>query len=462
MKKVFVSDITLKSEEAKSLSFREKMLLVKLIDTIGADVIELPESDGSREGAVVLSSIAGAVKNSKVAVTAHADAESIAFACETAKSAQNSSVIIELPVSTANMEYEYHLKSSKMAAHAEKLIIAAKEGCESVELCLRDASRAEPEFIAELCALAEKLGACGVTVCDDAGVLLPEEMCDLIKSLTEKTNVDIYVSVSDGIGMANAVSAAAIRAGAAGVKAGAYAGGLNIVEFSELVRAKGDYIGAECSLDYTRLHRFAQDISGILSQKPAEKPTVEITQGSEIVLTNDSTLEDVSKAALALGFELSDSDAGKAFEEMKRVSRRKESIGAKELEAIIASSCMQVPSTYHLESYISTSGNIIPATANITLVKDSEKLNGVASGDGPIDASFRAIENIIGHHYELDDFKITSVTEGREAVGSAIVKLRADGKLYSGNGISTDIIGASIRAYINALNKIVYSDNTKE
>ena len=457
MKKLFVSDITMRSEAAKSLSFREKMLLVKLIDTLGADSIELPESDGSREGAVILSSIAGAIKNSRAIVTAHATPESVMSACETAKAAKEPCVMVELPVSTVSMEYEYHLKSSKMLALAEKLLSTAKENCDCVELCLRDASRAEPEFLAELAAVAEKLGVSGVTVCDDAGVLLPEEIYELVKGLTEKVNINVYVSVSDSIGMANAAAAAAVRAGAAGVKAGASAGNLSIVEFSELVRVKGDYIGAECSLDYTRLHRFAEEISGVLNGSVTEAPSVAIAQENEIFLTNESTLEDVGKAVLALGYELSDEDNGKAFEELKRVSRRKESIGAKELEAIIASACMQVPSTYHLESYISTSGNIIPATANITLMKDGEKLSGVASGDGPIDASFRAIENIIGHHYELDDFKITSVTQGREAVGSAIVRLRADGKLYSGNGVSTDIIGASIRAYINALNKIVYS-----
>ena len=79
-------------------------------------------------------------------------------------------------------------------------------------------------------------------------------------------------------------------------------------------------------------------------------------------------------------------------------------------------------------------------------------------GDGPIDAAFHAIEGIIGHHYELDDFQISAITKGREAVGNAIVRLRSGGKLYSGNGVSTDIVGASIRAYINALNKIVYEE----
>ena len=117
---------------------------------------------------------------------------------------------------------------------------------------------------------------------------------------------------------------------------------------------------------------------------------------------------------------------------------------------------MQVPSTYKLASYVVNNGNIISATANIELTKNGESLSGVAIGDGPIDAAFRAVEQIVGRHFELDDFQIQSVTQGREAVGSAIVKLRSDGKLYSGRGVSTDIIGASIYAYINALNKICF------
>ena len=94
----------------------------------------------------------------------------------------------------------------------------------------------------------------------------------------------------------------------------------------------------------------------------------------------------------------------------------------------------------------------------ITLEKNGQEEQGIAIGDGPVDASFRAIEQIIGTHYELDDFQIQSVTEGKEAMGSALVKLRVNGKLYSGNGISTDIIGASIRAFLSAVNKIVYEE----
>ena len=138
--------------------------------------------------------------------------------------------------------------------------------------------------------------------------------------------------------------------------------------------------------------------------------------------------------------------------------QKKTVIGAKELEAIVASSASQVPSTYHLESYNISSSNITTSMANVILTKGDTKLNGIATGDGPIDAAFFAIEQCVGYHYELDAFEIQAVTEGKEALGSTVVRLRSEGKLYSGTGLSTDIVGASIRAYINALNKIVYEE----
>ena len=160
-----------------------------------------------------------------------------------------------------------------------------------------------------------------------------------------------------------------------------------------------------------------------------------------------------------MGYDLSDEDTGKVYEELRRVTAQKDSVGAKELDAIIASTAMQVPSTYHVDNYVCNTGNTTTAMASVTLTREGSRSTGVSTGDGPIDASFRAIEQAIGHHYELDDFQIQAVTEGREALGSALVKLRSGGRLYSGNGLSTDIVGASIRAFINALNKIVYEEN---
>jgi 2-isopropylmalate synthase len=186
---------------------------------------------------------------------------------------------------------------------------------------------------------------------------------------------------------------------------------------------------------------------------------VAVGDTANVCLDEGDEIGEVIKVVRQLGYDLSDEDNAKVYEAFKRVATRKHFVGTRELDAIVASTALQVPSAYRIDSYVINSGNVITATANILLNRNGEKLRGVGVGDGPIDAAFLAIEQIIGHHYELDDFQIQTVTEGRDAMGSALVKLRADGKVYSGNGISTDIIGASIRAYISALNKIVYEAN---
>ena len=155
---------------------------------------------------------------------------------------------------------------------------------------------------------------------------------------------------------------------------------------------------------------------------------------------------------------MSEKDLGIILSETHKVCASKGVVGAKEFEAIIASFAMQTPSTYHLENYLLSSSDITGSMARVTLTKDNEEIVGVGTGNGPVDSAFLAIEQCVGHHYELDSFEIDAVTEGKEALGSAIVKLRNQGKLFSGNGVSTDIIGASIRAYLNALNKIVFEE----
>ena len=225
--------------------------------------------------------------------------------------------------------------------------------------------------------------------------------------------------------------------------------------FADICRAKGDELGFSCGLDITGIHRMLSEATPEEAEKQGENASA---QAEPSVLNASSTLTQVIAAVRDLGYELSAEDNGKVYEEFRRVAAKKNSISARELEAVVASTAMQVPSTYHIVSYVVNSGNVMTATANLTLEKNGEKLSGVSTGDGPIDAAFHAIEQIIGHHYELDDFQIQAITKGREALGSSLIRLRDGGKLYAGNGISTDIVGACIRAYINALNKIVYEE----
>ena len=194
------------------------------------------------------------------------------------------------------------------------------------------------------------------------------------------------------------------------------------------------------------------------TRKKSAIPALAAAAGSEISLTKNDDLPAIAAAIKKLGYDLSEEDTAKVYEAFCRVAVKK-NVTLKELEAIIASAAFQVPPAYRLVSYVINNGNLIGATAYIKLEKDGKEYEGLSAGDGPIDAALLAIEQIIGHHYELDDFQIQTVTEGREAMGSALVRLRSGGKLYSGNGISTDIIGSSIRAYMNALNKIKYEES---
>jgi len=236
---------------------------------------------------------------------------------------------------------------------------------------------------------------------------------------------------------------------------------ISLADVSRILSVKGESFGVYCSVRTTEMKRIINQISwmcetGRSKTSPFENGVSDTD--NNFILTSHDDMTSVMKAVEKLGYDLSEEDAAKVWESFQRIAARKEQISSKELDTIIASAAMQVPATYVLESYVITSSNIISSVAHIKVKKGDEILEGLNPGDGSIDAAFLALEQIVGCHYELDDFQIQAVTEGREAMGETLVKLRSNGKLYSGRGISTDIVGAGIQAYINALNKIVYEE----
>lgn len=457
MKKITVSDVTLKAvqEQEISLTFREKLAIAEKLDLARVDAIELPILINSKENEVIYRTIAQTVKNATVKVAVGFDAESIKTAYECVKGAKAICLQVVAPVSTAQMEYFYHMKAPAMANKIAELIKQAKEYCACVEFVAQDAFRAEEGFVVECAKIAYENGACCMTVCDDAGEAFPEDYTKMVKEIKGACDIKVAVQPSNALSMASACAIEAVKAGAEGVKTSVTGCYLSMAVLSDVFSAKKFTLDAEVAVDATNVKSITDAINGVTGNQEVEEKEV---KNAKFINAN-ATLTDLCAITKSLGYELSDDDAGKVYEEFKKVVSKKESIDNKELEAIIASTAMQVPSTYHLVNYVVNSGNIIPATANVTLEKDGEKFTGVSTGDGPIDAAFHAIEQVIGHHYELDDFQVHAVTKGRGAVGSSIIRLRADGKLYPGNGVSTDIVGACIRAYINALNKIVYEEN---
>ena len=332
------------------------------------------------------------------------------------------------------------------------------------EFVAQDATRSEAEFLYKAIETAIAAGATTITVLDSAGNMLPEEFYVFITSLFEAVpalkNVTLGVGCADTLAMADSCVIAAIKAGAGEVKAAVYP--QDCADFSnvaKIILAKGADLQAKSSVDVTRLSRIVEQIQQMC--RGDRNKGVAFTgkaQDDGVYLTAHDTCDAVCAAVEQLGYDLSQDDRMKVYEAFMSFAEKRDKVSIRELDAIVANAAMQVPATYKLDNYVITSGSAVSATAHMKLVKNGESMEGVTLGDGPIDAAFCAIEQITGRHYELDDFQIQAVTEGREAMGQAIVRLRSAGKVFSGRGISTDMVGASIQAYLNALNKMVYEE----
>ena len=458
MKQMKVADATLCRAD-NAFSFKEKIDIARQLEKLDSDVIELPEIQNARIDTLLIKTISTFVKKSVISVAAGQSVESVENAALALSNAAHPSIRIELPTSPVSMEYVCHKKPDKMIAWIEKIVALAKEKCATVEFCALDATRAESAFLIFAIQTAIAAGATEITLCDDAGEMLPDEFAGFVSPIVKTVNVPVNVRCSNQNSMACANAIMAVRAGATGVKTAVGDQMVSLEDFSQMVKNCGNRYGFASGIRYTELHRIVKQIGWVVDNAKSAKGSVTsvVIDDEPLHLDQNDDKDTVAASVAKLGYDLSEEDKSRVYDEFLRVAQKKK-VGAKELEAIVASVALQVPPTYELINYVVNSGNIISTSAQITLKKDGEQLTGICIGDGPIDAAFSAIEQIIGYRYELDDFQIQAVTEGTEAMGSALVKLRSEGKLYSGNGISTDIIGAGIRAYINAVNKIVYEE----
>ena len=469
MKKVRISDVTMKQGSLDvSLSFKEKIELAKLLDKLNVSVIELEGIRNTKVDALRIKSIASAVSSGILAVPVQLSQQSVAETWNALRTARQPRLQVCAPVSSVQMEYLYHKKPEAMLEAVCSTIAACRALCPEVEFVADDATRSDPIFLAQILTAAIDSGANVITVCDTAGTMMPEEFASFVKDLYETvpalSRVCLGVSCSNSLSMADACVIAAVCQGAGEIKAAAYpVSTASLANVSRIIAARGDSFGASCSVRITQLNRIVSQITwmcqtGRSKNSPFDNGVQD--EDDRIYLTAHDDLSAVTKAVEKMGYDLSEEDNAKVYEAFRSIAVKKEKVSAKELDAIVASAAMQVPASFVLDTYVITAGNTISATAHLKLRKGESAMEGVCIGDGPIDASFLAIESITGCHYELDDFQIQAVTEGREAMGQTVVKLRHGGKLYSGKGISTDIVGASIQAYISALNKIVYEEET--
>ena len=467
MQEVRISDVTMRQVNGNlSLSFKEKLELSKLLDKLGVSVIELEGIERLKIDSLRIKSAAAAVKNSILAVPVQLDSDNVTAVWNALKEARRPRLQVVAPVSPVQMEYLFHKKPAAMLDAIRDTVSACKSLTQDVEFVADEATRSDRAFLISAVNTAIEAGASTVTVCDTAGAMLSDEFGAFIDSLYEEIpalkDVALGVSCSNELAMADACAIAAVRRGAREVKAASYGANVaSLANVSRIIARTGDAYGVNCRIRTTEMKRVISQIRWLCeTERSKNSPFDNVLQADNgaAVLTCHDDMSAVLKAVEALGYDLSEEDGAKVYESFRNIVGKKNEVSARELDAIVASAAMQVPPTYTLDSFVITSGNTISATAHIKLKKGESTLEGVVIGDGPIDAAFLAIEQIVGCHYELDDFQIQSVTEGRAAMGETVVKLRSGGKVYSGRGISTDIVGASLRAYLSAVNKIAYEE----
>ena len=467
MDQIRISDVTMKqSGKDFSLSFKEKIEIPKLLDKLGVSVIELEPVVQAKIDALRIKSVASTVRNSIVAVPVQLSQESVDATWNALKEAKHPRLQVCASISTVQMEYLFKKKPEAMLKAIEEAILACCKKTADVEFVAEDATRSDTSFLYKAIRTAIAAGAKTVTVCDATGAILPGELGVFLDAIYENVpelkGVTLGLSCLNELAMADACAIAAIRHGVREIKAAAYPiNQISLSNVARLIAAKGDLWGVNCPVRTVEMNRIVKQVAWMCETRRSKNSPFDngvSEMADDVSLTSHDNITAVLKAVEKLGYDLSEEDGARVYEAFQTIAARRDVITSRELDTIVASAAMQVPSTYVLRSYAITASNTSSSMAHMVLDKNGQKLEGVALGDGPVDAAFLAIENILGCHYELDDFQIRSVTEGREAMGETVVKLRSNGKLYSGRGTSTDIVGSSIQAYINALNKITYEE----
>jgi len=475
MHKIRIADTTLRESEqvhAAKLSFKEKLETAKLLEKLQIDIIETGQVGSSPADAAFIRTLATTLEHSILSVAVSLDKSNIDSTWAALSKAKKPRLNLIIPTSTVGMEYQHQMKAEKLLPLVSEMLSHCCTLCKDVEFTADDSVRSEPDFLAKVINAAIAAGAKTITLCDSVGELLPEELTEFIssvygnapelKSAVENGRVSLGLHCKDNLGLASAVAINGINAGINLVKVSSNAslGTLPLEQFLNVLKVRGDTLGISSNVSTVALQRTCARLAVLTgTSDTGRRATAESTEsnGEDSGMPDITSIDGLRSHIKAIGYDVSEDDIERIYSQFQDISRGKKVV-SRDIEALIAETAGQAPPTYLLKNYVINSGNAIAATAYIEFIKDGTISTALSAGDGPIDAAFKAAEQIFGAHYELEEFQIHAVTGGREATGDALVKLRHDGKLYSGRGVSTDIVGASIRAYLSAVNKIVHEN----
>ncbi|MDN5293601.1 MAG: 2-isopropylmalate synthase [Eubacteriales bacterium] len=502
--RVYIFDTTLRDGEQSpgvSLNVNEKVEIARQLTRLGVDIIEAGFPVASPGDFAAVRAVAAEVKGVTVAALARANQNDIDRAWEAIKDAESPRIHTFIATSDIHLKHKLRMSREEVLEAAVAAVKYARRYTSDVEFSAEDAFRSDHDFLCRVLEAVINAGATTVNIPDTVGYATPQEFHDFIRDIFRKVpNIDravVSVHCHNDLGLAVANSLAAILAGARQVECtingiGERAGNAALEEVVMALYTRQALFGKKTRIRTEEIYRTSKLVSKLTGMKVQpnkaivgqnafahesgihqdgvlkERSTYEIMNpqligrslSTTIVLGKHSGRHAVRERLRSLGYELNEEELNRVFQRFKIVADRKKEITDEDLQAIIEEEILRIPETYQLAYLHISSGTTIVPTATVGLKKNGEELDEAACGDGPVDAIYKAIDKITGVPCTLVSYAIDALTAGKDALGEVTVRVRSDstGRVYTGRGVSPDILEASAKAYINAINRMIYSD----
>lgn len=493
-----IFDTTLRDGEQSpgcSMNLNEKIEVARQLEAMKVDIIEAGFAIASPGDAAAIAAISQNVHDSVVCSLARCTEKDIDAAYNAIKRANAARIHVFLATSPLHMEYKLKMTEEEVLACIAHNVAYAKNYMDDIEFSAEDACRSDQDFLCRVFETAIRAGATTLNVPDTVGYMAPEEYAALIRYLSAHTEGIERATLSchchNDLGMAVANSLAGVSAGIGQIECtingiGERAGNASMEECVMALRVRKDYYHANCNIDTKQIYRASrliQTITGVpvAPTKPiiganafahesgihqhgvlANKETYEIITPesvgipqNSIVLGKHSGRHAFEDRLSELGYQLTPEEIDRVFAKFKLLADKKKVIKDRDLEALVGMVPISGTERYTLVDFVINSGNSITSTAVIRIQHGEDLIERVAASDGPINAAFRAVNKIVGRDIVLEDYSLKAMTDGEDAQGEAIVKISADGgTVVTGRGVAVDVIEASIKAYINGINKL--------
>ncbi|MDH3601984.1 MAG: 2-isopropylmalate synthase [Candidatus Tectomicrobia bacterium] len=504
MRKVDIFDTTLRDGEQSpgcSLNGAEKLEIAHQLARTGVDVIEAGFAASSPGDFAAVKTIAEQVKGPVITALARGVQSDIEAVAEAVKPAERSRIHIVVSASNIHLERKMRKSKDQVLQMGVDSVKFARRFCDDVEYSTEDASRADLDYLSRTLEEVIKAGATVINIPDTVGFAVPGEWFETFTAIMNRVpNIDkakISVHCHDDLGMGVANSLEAIRAGASQVEGcfngiGERAGNASLEEIIMALYMRPDYYGAETGIDLKQLYRTCHLISnrmgmpiprnkaivggnafahssgihqdGIIKDRENYEiisPELIGLESSDIVLTARSGRAALSFRLQALGYELAQEELNEVYQLFLEVADRKKEVVDSDLRAIMNDQVVQLPETFKFEYLAISSVSGEKPSASVRLRVGEDVKEATAHGNGPVDAAYKAVDVITDLAVKLDDYSVRSITEGQEAMGEAVVKVRDNGTEVTGRAVTTDVVEASVRAYVNAMNKVIEERATR-